>query len=182
MFFKKFVEAAFEIALKAFSAVGNLGKFAKELTVSVKVQNLVETKDPLRKLSLLAESTWIDLFDDKTRCQMDGFPINSKLDLIVSLVSAGDKLVVKVESPYLEDSNPSTEIGEAFKEFIEDANQIIDEGFGRDRSLTIDGSVSNDVKTKQVLKLNDFFEIRLSKLFFAVMVKKFVAEIGKSEE
>jgi hypothetical protein len=180
MFFNKLAESAFEIALKAISVFGHIGKVAKEITVTVKVKNLVEPNDPLRKLSLSAEKVWIDLFYDKKRCQMDGLPINATLDLLVSIVSDGKKLTVKVESPYLGDSTPSTEIGEAFKEFIQEANQIIDEGFGRDRSLTIDGVLGKEVKTKQVLKLSKFFEVRLSKVFFAIMVKKFVAEVSKN--
>lgn len=179
MIFKKFVEAAFEIALKAFSAVGHLGQVAKELKVSVKVQNIVDTKDPLRKLSLLAESTWLDLLDDKKRCQLGDLSTNTVPDMLISISTVERGLLITVESPYLVTSEPKTEIAEAFAEFIEDANQIIDESFGRDRSLLIEKSVASDKKTKQVLRLNEFFEVRISKMFFAIMVKKFVAEVNK---
>ena len=181
MFVKKFVEAAFEIALKAFSAVGKLGEVAKNLKVTVKVQNLVETKDPLRTLSLLAEQTWLDLLDDKKRCQLDGFPINSKPDVMITITSVERGLSIKFESDYLDKEAPKTEIGESFKEFIDDANAIIDETFGRDRSLIIEKSVRSESKTKQILILNDFFEVRINKMFFAVLVKKFVAEVGKGK-
>jgi hypothetical protein len=179
MFIKKFIEQAFEIALKAFSAVGHLGKVAKELKVTVRINNLVDTKDPLRRLSLLAESTWLDLLDDKKRCQLDGFPINVAPDILLTIKSKERGLSISVESEYLEKSDPKTEIGEAFQEFIEDANEIIDETFGRDRSLLIEGSVASLAKTNQVLRLSEFFETRISRMFFAVLVKKFVAEVSK---
>ncbi|MFZ2151332.1 MAG: hypothetical protein WAZ12_01420 [Candidatus Absconditicoccaceae bacterium] len=179
MFFKKFVESAFEIALRAFSAVGHLGKVAKDLKVTVRINNLVETKDPLRKLSLLAESTWLDLLDDKKRCQLDGFPINTVPDILLTIKTVERGLSISVESEYLEKSEPKTEIGEAFREFIDDANEIIDEAFGRDRSLLIETEVASFAKTKQVLRLNEFFEVRISRMFFAVLVKKFVAEVSK---
>lgn len=179
MFIKKFVEQAFEIALKAFSAVGHLGNVAREIKVTVRINNLVETKDPLRKLSLLAESTWMELLDDKRRCQLDGFPINSVPDITLTITSLTKGLSIKFESEYLEKKEPQSEIGEAFQEFIDDANEIIDETFGRDRSLLIETEVSKFAKTKQVLRLNEFYETRISKMFFAVLVKKFVAEVTK---
>ncbi|MEI7513667.1 MAG: hypothetical protein WCJ74_03555, partial [bacterium] len=88
-------------------------------------------------------------------------------------------LSISIESEYLEKSAPKTEIGEEFQEFIEDANEIIDETFGRDRSLLIESSVASLAKTKQVLRLSEFFETRIGRMFFAVLVKKFVAEVSK---
>lgn len=180
MFFKKFVEPAFEIALKAFSAVGHLGKTAKDLKISVKINNLVETRDPLRKLSLLAEQTWLDLFDDKKRCQLEGLPINVAPDLLLTIERVERGLSIKAESEYLDKKDaPKSEIGESLKEFIDDANELIDEVFGRDRTLLIETNVSEKPKTKQILVLSEFFEQRISKIFFAVLVKKFVAEVSK---
>lgn len=180
MFFKKFVEPAFEIALKAFSAVGHLGKVAKELKVSVKINNLVETKDPLRKLSLLAEQTWLDLFDDKKRCQLEGLPINAIPDILLTIESVERGLSIKFESEYMDKKDDSkSEIAESLKEFIDDANELIDQIFGRDRSLLIDKLIAEQPKTKQILHLNEFFETRMSKIFFAVLVKKFVAQVSK---
>lgn len=176
---KNGMEITFEIALQAFSAVGTLGKVAKELKVSVKIQNMVETKDPLRKFSILAENTWLDLFDDKKRCQLKGFPINTTPDLLLTINSAGGKLSILTQSEYLKKTDPKTEISEAFKEFIDDANEIIDEIFNRDRSLIIDETIIASNKTKQVNELTEFFEHKISKLFFAVMVKKFIAEVSK---
>ena len=177
MFIKKFLEEAFEIALKALSKVGHIGQVAKDLKVTVKITNLVETKDPLRGLSILAESTWLDLFDDKKRCQLDGFDTAPDILLTIKTVDRG--LSIVLESEHLKQEAPKTEIGEAFKEFIADANEIIDETFGLDRSLLIENSIADATKTKQVLHLNEFFKVRISRMFFAVLVKKFVAEASK---
>ena len=179
MFIKKFIEQAFEFSLKALAGISNIGNTAKTLKVSVKVQNLVETNTPLRKLSILSENIWLDLLEDKKRCQLEGLAINAVPDLLITIKSTEKGLAIGIESKYFKKEDPESEIGKAFKEFIDDANEIIDETFGRDRSLVIEASVAEATKTKQMLKLNEFFETKINKMFFAVLVKKFVAEIGK---
>lgn len=173
------IEAAFEMALKIFAAVANLGQVAKDLKVTVRLQNLVDTKDTSRPLSLLVEKTWLDLLDDKKRCQLDDFPINVQADLTIKIQPAEKGLCIQLESDYLKKEDLKTELGEAFQEFLDAANETIDEILHRDKSLTIDVSLAKKNKTKQVIELKDFFDNNINKALFAVLVKKFVAEVSK---
>lgn len=175
--FKKIKEQAFEIALKTFAAIGNLGQVARNLKVSVKVQNLVETQDDLRKLSILAERTWLELLAEKKRCQIDGFPINIEPDIIFTIKSVEKGLSISTKSKYLKKTTPTDEGNSTFQEFVDDANKIIDEVLGRDRSWIIEKTMVSEGKTRQVLTLTEFFEAKISKIFFAVLIKKFITEV-----
>jgi hypothetical protein len=177
--FKKFAEESFERMLKVFSGIANWAETAKNLKVSVKIQNLVETKSPVRKLTILAENTWVDLFDDKKRCRMEGIPVNVAPDLLISITETDGNLEIKVESEYLV-AQEKSEVAEVFEDFIETANKILDEVFGRERkSLTINGSLATASKTKQILELSEFFEEKLERAFFAVLTKKFAVQAKK---
>lgn len=174
--FKKLKEQAFEIALKTFAAIGNLGKAARDLKVSVKIQNLVETQDDMRKLSLLVEKTWLELFTEKKRCQITGFPINVEVDLIFTIKSVEKGLSIEVQSKYIK-KETSTDEGSIFTEFVDDANKIIDEVLGRDRSMIIEKSIISQGKNRQIIILNEFFKKKISRIFFAVLVKKITTEV-----
>lgn len=182
MKFKSLFEKAIETALKVLSIVGHCGQVAKDLKVTVKIQNQVETSDPLRHSSILAEKAWADLFEDKKRAQLKGFPVNVAADMLIIIKSADGKtdvgqLSVSVESVYLKNVDPESDVAAAFKEILDTANEAIDEIFGRDRSLLIDGdSFMALSKTRQTLALNEFFEEKIEKLFLAVLAKKFVAQ------
>ena len=175
--FKKLKEQAFEIALKTFAAIGNLGKAARDLKVRVKVQNLVETHDDLRKLSILAEKTWLELFAEKKRCQVGGFPINTEVDIIFTIKSVEKGLSIEVQSKYIKKETSTEEGNSTFTEFVDDANKIIDEVLGRDRSMIIEKSIISQGKNRQIIILNEFFKKKLSRIFFAVLVKKFTTEV-----
>ena len=125
----------------------------------------------------MAEQTWLDLLEGKKRCQLEGLSEKSDITLIITSVEKG--ISVKFESDYLEKKAPKTELGEAFDDFMKEANVIIDETFGRDRSLVIEQELMSENKTQQTMKLHDFFEKKISKMIFAVEVKKFVAEVSK---
>jgi len=174
--FKKLKEQAFEIALKTFAAIGNLGKAARDLKVSVKIQNLVETQDDMRKLSLLAEKTWLELFTEKKRCQVTGFPINAE-DLIFTIKSVEKGISLEVQSKYIKKETSTDEGNSTFTEFVDDANKTIDEVLGRDRSMIIEKSIISQGKNRQIIILNEFFKKKLSRIFFAVLVKKFTTEV-----
>lgn len=174
---KKAKEGTFEIVLKGLTGANRFTGTAKKLKVSVLVNNAVEKKDPNRALSLLATRTWLDLFAEKKRCQLNG-PINTN-DLILTLCVVDGKITVTVQSEYLKGEGPKSEIASAFQEFLDNANAVIDDIFSRDRSLTLDEKISSFSKTKQVNELTDFFEHKLSKIFFAVLVRKFATEISK---
>ena len=167
------------MALKIFASVANLGQIARDLKITVRIQNLVDTKDRFRPLSLLVEKTWIDIMDDKNRCQLDGFPVNVQADLTIKIQSAENGLCIELESEYLQKGDPKTELGEAFQEFLDEANEFIDEITHREKSLIIEASLANKNKTKQVIELKDFFDNNINKALFAVLVKKFVAEVSK---
>ncbi|MEI6426441.1 MAG: hypothetical protein WCO66_03750 [Candidatus Absconditabacteria bacterium] len=173
---------AIEVTLKALSIVGHCGQVAKDLKVTVRIQNQVETNDMLRHSAILAEKAWTDLFEDKKRAQLKGFPVNVAADLLITIKCVDGKtdvgqLSVSIESVYLTNVDPESDVAAALKEILEMANEAIDEVFSRDRSLLIDGnSFMNLSRTKQTLELNDFFEEKIEKLFLAVLVKKFVAQ------
>ncbi len=174
---KNLLEGAFEAILSGFSALGQFAGKAKEIKVSVKVNNLVERKDPLKQVSGYAENIFNDRFEEKKRCQLDG-PVNT-VDLQFTITASEGKLIFTVKSDYLQKNTAaSPEIKEAFEQFITDANEVIDELLGIHlHELSID--LNSMSKTHQFIKLNQFFEEKLSRIFFAVLVKKFITEISK---
>jgi len=175
--FKKIGEKAFEAMLAVFAGVSNFTQAAKDLKVSVKIDNTVDPEDSNSKVAVLAKDTWTDLFAEKKRCQLDG-AINTP-DLTFAIAAKDGKLTVVVQSAYLEKTNPETELGKAFKQFIEDANETIDHIFDRDRSLNLDEKIASASPTMQVHQLSEFFEDKLEKIFFSVLVHKFSTLISK---
>lgn len=176
-FVKKAKDATFDLALSALKGVNKVSSAAKKLKISVRINNAVAKKDPHRKVALLAEKVWTDLFSEKNHCNLNG-PINTT-DLVITLQVVDKKLCISAESEYLIKSDPTGEVSIAFKEFVDAANEVIDEVSGRDRSLNVDESLSGYNNTKQVNVLTSFFNNKIEKIFFAVKVKKFVAEISK---
>lgn len=176
---KKAKEGTFEIVLKGLTGANRFTGVAKKLKISVLINNAVEKKDPNRAIALLATRTWGDLFAEKKRCQLNG-PINTN-DLVFTIAVVDGKVTVTVQSDYLlsEAEGPKSDIAIAFQEFIDNANAVIDDILTRDRSLTLDEAIASFTKTKQVNQLTDFFEQKLSKVFFAVLVRKFATEISK---
>lgn len=171
-----FLENAFETMLSGISSVGQFAQVAKDLEVSVKISNIVDSNDPQRNVSFLAETTWRDLLQDQKRCKLDG-PVNTQ-DLLFIISSDGNNLSVTVKSSYLEKEDPKSDAGKAFKEFLDSTANMVDEIFNRDHSLSLE-KLSLLNKTKQTGALIDFYNEKLRKIFFSVLVRKFTTEAYK---
>lgn len=175
--YRKAKDTAFDLALSALTGISKVSTAAKKLKVSVRINNAVKAGDTNRKVALLAQKTWTDLLSEKATCKLDG-AINTT-DLVITIQVVDKKLCISAESEYLKKSDPTGEVSIAFKEFIDSANEVVDEITGRDRSLNLDESLGTYNNTKQVNTLTSFFNNKIDKIFFAVKVKKFVAEVGK---
>ena len=178
MFIKNFLEQTFEVTLKALSKINNLGKVSEELKVSVALENTVETSNPLRKLSLLAEKTWIDLLSEKKRFELSQPNKENSANIVISITSSQEGLCIKTKSIYFIKTDPTSDVGKAFKEFIDGANETINETFGKKKELIIKNELSEKSKTKQILELTKFFEEKIRKILFAVLIKKFSDEVS----
>jgi len=178
-FLKGLIEDAFELLLKTLSSIGKITDAARDIKVSVKVQHLIDDGHHLRSIADKAKETWEHLFAEKSRCQLEGQPINIPSDITFTICEKDGKLMVTVESQYLEEKEVKSELREAVKDFVEETNEFLDDLLDRDRSLTIDPELISKTSTRQVHDLSEFFDKKLRKIFFAVLVRKFVAEISK---
>lgn len=178
-FFKNLREETFEFFLKTLSSVGKITDAARDIKVSIKVQHLIEDGHHLKSIADKAKETWENLFSERSRCQLESQPVNLASDLTFTICEEAGKLVVKVESQYLEEKEVKSEFRQAMEEFVEETNEFLDDLLDRDRSLTIDETLVSSNSTKQVQALSDFFDKKLRKIFFAVLVRKFIAEINK---
>jgi len=165
-------DAIYDKILEGLDATNDFVKKAKEMKVAVKINNLVETTDLLRQTSLLIEQTWIDLFYENKKCQMDG-AINAP-DLLLVICSKDGKLVVEVKSEYLQKEEPTTESQKEAKAIFEKVNKTIDELLARGSVLEIEDLIPM-TKTRKIQTLVDLYEKKLSKFVFIVWVKKVVA-------
>jgi hypothetical protein len=177
--FKKLFEEAFELLLKTLSSVGKITDAARDIKVSVRIQNLIEDDHKFKPLADKAKQTWTNLLEEKSRCQLEGLAVNVPADLTFTICEEDGDLVVKIDSQYLQEKEAQGEFGQVLKEFIEETNKFLDELLNRNRSLTIDVDLASANETKQVYKLCDFFQDKLRKVFFSVLVRKFISEVGK---
>lgn len=178
-FLKNLREEAFEFFLKTLSSVGKITDAAKDIKVSVKIQNLIDNGHHFKNLSDKSKETWEHLFSERSRCQLEGQPANLPSDITFTICEEAGKLIVKVESQYLEEKEVKSEFRQALEEFAEESKEFLDELLDRDRSLTIDETLVSVNSTKKVQGLSEFFDKKLRKIFFAVLVRKFIAEINK---
>ncbi|MEI6672145.1 MAG: hypothetical protein WCL02_02015 [bacterium] len=182
MFFKKIknlgtsvIEGAFELALSTFGFMSKFTQTAQNLKVTVKVESTVDVADGRKKIATLALKTFKDLFTDKKRCDTKG-PINIH-DLLFTICIQNEKITVIATSQYIDNAGPKGEIGDVFRDFIEYANEVIEEKY---TAFTIDHEELLSLNdTQRVHVLSEMFESKLRKVFFAVLVKKFIAEVGK---
>jgi len=179
----KLLQKTFESVLAILSAVGNLAKKAKDLSVTVKIKNAVDTSSDKRNFALLAEKTWLDLMENNQRCQLRGLPVNIPADISFTIMlNENGNLTVKVESDYITqtpEKEDKTKFTATLKELMDDVNQVFQELLKKDRSLDLDPNYLEKNKTNQINYLSEFFQDKLNSIIYAVLCKKFIQSFKK---